>query len=389
MEHKVCIRECYRYDPGLVYNAIKKSLDDIGFSIKKGSDVLIKPNILSSETPDKAVTTHPLILDAVCKILKEHNCRISIGESRGFYREYSTEEAFKVSGLMSIAEKYNAKIVIFEKDKIRDVRNKNAFAADHLMITGHAFSHDLFINLPKLKTHSFMKFTGGVKNLFGCVPGAVKQNYHLKWKTPKEFADVLLDIHEAIKPELTIMDGIIGLEGEGPGASGTPKKTGVILSSTNTHALDIVASRLIGFDPKEVPTIEEAVNKKLINIDNIRIIGNLRVVEYKKPFTAMPALAGKIVFNSVYVFPEFIHDNCEKCGICKEVCPANAISLTPYPVLDRKKCIRCYCCHEMCPHKAIVLKRSLIINILSRIRKALLGSSSKKVKGGGRSWDQR
>ncbi len=376
MPIKVSVKECKDYDPDKVYFEIKAALSEIGYVFKPGLNVLIKPNLLSSEPPEKAVTTHPAVLDAVCRILKENKCHISVGESRGFYRDYGTQEAFKVSGLWDIAKKHNAKIIIFEKEKVREIKDDSSAVLKEMLLSDYVLTADLVINLPKLKTHSFQKYTGAVKNLYGCVPGAVKQKYHMHARKIDDFADLLLDIYLQIKPGLNIMDAIVGLEGQGPGSTGKPKATGLIIASENALALDIVASKIIGFVPKEIPVISQAIKRGLIDIDDVCATGKDFHVNYRKPLVAsIPPVVDKIVFNSVYVFPQFDKEKCVRCGICKSVCPAKAINMSPYPGLDKSRCIRCYCCHEMCPHSAIELKRSMIIRALSAMRRAVLAAT--------------
>ena len=194
-----------------------------------------------------------------------------------------------------------------------------------------------------------------VKNIFGFVAGARKAYLHSVFHSEEEFAGLLVDLYERITPQLNIIDGVIGLEGNGPGTGGTPKKTGLILASKNAVALDIVASRTIGYDPMSVMTNKIAVERKLVE-DNITVVGDNIKVEYQKPKSVRQLLPGFLVkrLSKHHVFyPHILPAKCTKCGICAGVCPQKAIANF---VVNRKKCIACYCCQEFCPDHAIDLK---------------------------------
>ena len=230
---------------------------------------------------------------------------------------------------------------------------------------------DVIITLPKLKTHIFTKFTGSTKILFGVVPGLTKPAYHLKFQDVGLFSDMLLDILAYVKPTLSIMDGVIGIEGDGPGAQGDPKKAGFILASQDSVALDVVATTLIGMNPMEVPIIKRAVERGMAtgSVNDITVLGE-RIddmkVSFKKPSgngsplnTVMSSKIMRRIFLKAAVPYPVADKKCVRCGICRQNCPAGAITITDKARMDYSKCIRCYCCHELCPHKAIRLKRLL------------------------------
>jgi len=371
---EVSVLKCSSYDNDLVYKTIKKSLELINFKFKRNSKVLIKPNMLNPYKPEEAITTHPSIVDAVCKILKENKCRIIIGDSSGFFQQGGTRRTFKVAGIEAVAKKYNAELVPFEATEIITIKDKNAVVLKEINISSVVKGVDLIINLPKLKTHTLTKYTGAVKNLFGCVPGALKQKYHLIGKNEKGFSHLLLDIYQNIKPELNIMDGIIGIEGNGPSREGKIKKTRLIIASENAVALDFVTSKIIGFKAREILTNKYAIERRLFN-GKIEVLGEKNVkVLYKKPIITrshLPSFLDNFIYIIVQVYPFLNKEKCKKCGLCATICPVDAIKISNYPVFNKKKCIACFCCHELCPSAAISLKRPKIVEVLSYIRRKL------------------
>lgn len=379
---KVSIVDCLDYEPKLVYEAIQKAISDICFKVPTGKRVLLKPNVLGQHKPSENITTHPAIVEAVVRIFKEKNCEVIIGESSGFALEGGTNRALEISGIKSVAEKYEIKLVNLEQIAVKQIQDKNAVKYKNPQISSLLFDVDLVVNLPKLKTHTLMKYTGAIKNLFGTIPGGRKQQLHAMARNESDFGNLLVDIYQNIKPGLNIMDAIIGLEGNGPGTAGISKPTGLILASASAPALDLVASEMIGFEPLSILTNKFSVERKLVNVNEIEIIGKKRKIPYKKPInapdTAMPLVGWLMKLAAMR--PYAIKKKCHKCGVCKGGCPMKAITLTPYPVIDRKKCICCYCCHENCPYNAMDLKGSQLIELARKARDLFFKPKNERAK---------
>lgn len=363
---KVSIAPCSSYDKEKVYRAVKKAVDDIGFEIKPGSNVLLKPNVLSGKRPDEAVTTHPSVVEAVCRILRENDCYITIGESSGWG---STLKNFEVCGIADVARKYNARLVSLSHENLVAKKIPGAKVLKETKISKLLFDADLMINMPKMKTHSLVKYTGAVKNLFGCIPGALKQAYHVKAPNEKKFCQLLVDIYSLVRPGLTIMDGVIGMEGNGP-SGGTLKKAGLIIAGDDCASVDYVAGKIIGIE--DVYTTRFAISRGLFNPDNLKIIGEVKKIRFRKPLVSssiVPPVIREMFFKTMTPEPYVVKEKCVKCGVCMKVCQSKAIKLGPYPIFDRRKCIHCYCCHELCPEHAIDLRRKLIIEMMSKVKK--------------------
>lgn len=373
----VSIQRCKDYELEKVKRSIKTGLDDIGGLdklLKKSDSVFLKPNLLAARAVKNAVTTNPRVVEAVIILLREFGVKkIALGDSPAID---SVHTALKASGISDICKRYDVEIVELKTHKA--VFEKKNHQMKRFVIAKELERFDKLINLPKLKTHSFTMYTGAVKNMFGCIPGKLKVGLHLKLQLPLPFSDMLLDLHNVIRPDINIMDGVIGMEGNGPG-SGIPRKMSSILVSKDALALDRVASEILTL--KKVPLFIAAHRRGLVNYDlkNIVIKGNsiedMRLKKVKLPKTTLllklPHQLVNSMRNHIFKYPVVVHENCISCGKCEEMCPAGAIKLKEssgkkVPVFDYSKCIRCYCCHEVCPAKAIELKKPLLFRLVGK-----------------------
>lgn len=351
---RVSIVKCNNYEQKNLDKAVTKAFELSGIEIPKRKKVLIKPNIVHACPENKeASTTNPKLVKSVCKILKKNNCKIFIGESSFM----NTDDAFISSGINKIVKEFNAKRVIFEQDKLVKIKNSKAKVLKEFEISKTLKETDLIINIPKLKTHQLTKFTGAVKNLYGVIPGGMKQKLHLTANNEKKFSSLLLDIYQEIKPEINIIDGVIGMEGDGP-TSGKTKKTGYILASKNAISLDIVSSKLIGYNPKKILTIKQGIKRGLGDYKyELKGLKKLPLIKFKKPIVHEESY--KKVKKFFIQRPIIVDKNkCIKCGVCASRCPAKAICMKPFPEINKKKCIRCFCCMEVCPQNALSLKNN-------------------------------
>jgi len=370
---KVAITECKDYSS--VDNAVKDCLDrlgGIGKFVKKSDKVLLKINQLSAKKPEDAVTTHPLFVAAVIKEVRGAGGDPSVGDSPAMH---SLETVAKKSGIYDICSEMNVPLVELDDPDVVENEGKRVRS---FKISKKLQNFEVIINLPKLKTHSLTGLTCAVKNLFGCIPGKIKGGYHLRFQNPHDFSEMLLDLHEVIKPNLTIVDGVIGMEGQGPGA-GDPREIGVIIAGENALAVDTVVMSIVGMRDKEVPTVFFAKKRGFPGayMNNIEVVGveiqKVRVKNFKRPKSMMnkiPPFFFKMIKKVFTAKPVVIAEKCIGCRNCKNICPNHAIEMVEnIPKFDYNKCIRCYCCHEICPEKAIPLKKGFILGILSKIIK--------------------
>ncbi len=388
----VAISRCDSYELENVSFAVKRCLSLIGkieAIVKPGMKVLLKLNLLSASLgPERAVNTHPSVIRALVDIFKEdYGCEVYIGDSCGSLRTGSTDKAFRVTQIDKIAADTGAVIVNFDKDDALDITNINAVVLKNFKIAKTVRSVDVVVNVPKLKTHGLTRYTGAIKNMFGAIPANGKKNVHLIAPKNRLMAQALVDVFEMVPPQITIMDAVIGMEGNGPNA-GDPRKVGLIIAGFDGVALDAVASTIIGFDPMKVPIIRYAHERKLgtADMNSINVSGEdiskVTVSDFVKPSSSAQDFASnyipnfllaKMFDNSCSSVSSVYEPNCTRCYECIRNCPAKAMSAPDGKVLvDEDKCIGCFCCDEVCNYKAIVMKRSFLGRVFLKMA-VLLG----------------
>ncbi len=339
--------------------------------VQPGQRVLLKVNLLMKKRPEEAVTTHPSVVEATVRLVQEAGGIPVIGDSPGGpYNKNALQSIYSRTGLLEVAERTGAEL---NQDFGQTVRSfPEGRVAKSLVITNCVTEADVIITLSKLKTHGMMTFTGAVKNLFGVIPGLLKAEYHLKMPKIMDFAGLLVDIAQYVKPALSIMDGIVGMEGNGPSA-GQPRNIGALLLSIDPFALDVVAADLIGLKPGKVPTIRVAKERGLIaSLDEIDLKGDARslwrIQDFIVPKTVsanfldmvpLPKSVRGFLLNRVRPRPVFSHDQCKGCSDCVNNCPPKALGMDDQkrPIVDLEACIRCFCCQELCPHQAVEIFR--------------------------------
>lgn len=365
----VSIEKCNSYNQKELNIALIKSLKNLNFKFKKNQKILIKPNVLGYYEPEKAITTNPLILEELCKILKKYNSKIYIGDSSGS----NTEKSLEVSGINKLS-KYG-KILNFDKESVKTF----AIQDKKINLPKIIFEVDLIINFAKMKTHTFTGVTLCSKNLYGCIPGEIKSYIHRTNQTHEKLSEILISLNKIIKPRLNFIDGIDGIEGNGPGIAGKKIHPALIIASENTFATDIIASELMGFNADDIETNRLSGIKKR----DIRVIGENNVrINFEKPSSYARPIFRTI--NNLFPKPRITFDKelCEKCHICEKHCPVKTITLETkdgFPICEQenfapqnysgwykkknsklfiphKNCILCFCCIEMCLHKAVLLK---------------------------------
>ncbi len=369
---KVSLAKCPSYDYGEVRVGVERALSQLGglgSFVGSGQKVLLKANMLGSFAEEKAVCTNPMIVRVVAEMCRELGAEVFVGDSPAFD---TPEDVFRVSGIGAACEEAGAKAIGLG-DPV-ELQTKNAFASNKLWFSKRLGDFDAIINLPKLKTHVFAQYTGAVKNCFGYVPKAIKSDYHLRFPGPKRFSRMLLDVYTAFPPKLTVMDAVVGMDGDGPSA-GNPKQIGAILASGDGLALDAAACRLVGIEPREISVLSEAGKLGLLDFGGVDVVGEpLDEIEVRDFVQArgsveklgfLANIAGGL-FDSK---PVLEREKCVSCGKCYGICPAAAISFDKKrPEFDYKACIRCFCCHEVCPEKAIVRRKSFGLRVYNRLR---------------------
>ena len=375
---KVVLLKTGSYERKLMRIQVERMFSEFGGAelfFKSGENVVIKPNLLFGRPADSHVTTHPELVFAVGSILKDIGCKITIGDSPGFGSAVSVA---KKCGIDAVANEIGAKIINFEQSvEVKPDAPDRIFKK--FEIARDIYEADKVINLPKMKSHAQMLLTMAVKNIFGTVVGIRKPEWHFKAGLDADFfARMIVELNLLVAPDFTIMDGIFGMEGNGP-ANGTIREFDVLIGGVNCVAIDTAASALLKITPDQFFTGRAAKKMGIAGskIEDIEIIGDrlsdFDIQNFKLPRNIMASdwrmfgFVKKILKSFFNSAPDYHRNLCKMCKICAEICPARAITVSENQNtglnFDLKKCIRCYCCQEMCPHAAITVKKSAAENI--------------------------
>jgi uncharacterized protein (DUF362 family)/Pyruvate/2-oxoacid:ferredoxin oxidoreductase delta subunit len=378
---KVALVKCVSYDRVEVLAAVRTGLDLLGgvsTFIKPGDKIVLKPNVLIGTSPNNGVTTHTSVFRAAAFLLKEAGAVVSYGDSPAFGK---CEPNIRRAGLKQVGDELGLEIADFDSGK--SVSYKNALLVKKFVIANGVLDSDGLVSLPRLKTHGFMLFTGAVKNQFGCIPGLLKSQYHVKLPDPYDFATMLVDLNTLIRPRLYIMDGITAMEGNGP-RSGKLKQLNVLLFSSDPIALDATACRIINLNPVIVLTSQpgEAAKLGTYRVENIELVGGdidsffdpSFEVNRMPPVHSSGGRFSTFIKNRITQRPVIDQARCDLCGICVKMCPVRPKAVDWYkgdrsqpPRHNYDRCIRCYCCQETCPDGAILINTPLLGRLSSRI----------------------
>jgi len=324
----------------------------------KGKRVVLKPNILGPYPPEKGITTHPSIINALVKSLKKRGAICQVGDNPGLNGYAANERCARISGIFHAAD---GCYVNFAQEAVQiSVKSR---LLDRLVVSRAVLDADLVVNVPKFKTHVQTKITGAVKNMFGILVGAEKARVHLSAPRPRDFSEALVDIYQVRIPDLTIMDAVVAMEGNGPSGKDL-RFVGKVLASRNGLSVDGLMAAMMGLAPKSVDYLEIAGRRNLGEIDPERMAiqgdwSPLKKFRLPLPFISRGWLGAAV--NKLYYRPlvkprlRVQRKLCTQCGICVHHCPAQALSMEDFPRVDEKKCISCYCCYELCPSQAIEL----------------------------------
>ncbi len=378
---RVSIVRCSSYDRAEVKEAVARAVELVGGAacfLPETGGVLLKPNLLAPLARERRITTDPEVVRAVAELFREAGAEsISVGDSPA------------VGGARMVMRRAGYNDVLPEwVERVNFSEGRAHPTASHkdLQLAAAALDAGALVNLPKLKTHSYMGLTLAVKNLFGAVLGARKAQWHLRaGENRKLFARLLVEICYALRPALSVVDGIIGMDGRGP-SNGRPRELGVIVAGDDPAAVDAVICRIVGFRPEHVPVMEEAarLGAGQTDLDNAEILGeridDVAVRDFERATVpegslgiSLPPFLAPLFKGALTSRPEIRAEACKLCANCAEICPPGAIEMDAAagrkPEIDRAKCIRCFCCGEVCPHDAVDLRPGWLLRLASFFRR--------------------
>jgi len=372
MKTSVSIRKIETYDLAAVKAAVSDFLaQDSPARLANARTVLIKPNLVGPFAPEQAVTTHPIVLEAVITCLLDKGKEVWMGDSPG--GTANLKQVWNTCGLTDLANRYPIKLVNFASFGVQEMQADDIT----LQVSKVIWEADAVLSVSKYKTHSLMAYSGAVKNLYGLIPGLVKSTYHRQYPETGGFAHLLAMLHKSVKHRIAyhIMDGIVGMDGAGPSA-GNPRNFGLLFGSASAAALDYIGSSLMGFKLQQVPYLTEILHDdgilpsaieipisfqgfKLPQVDRNTVGFRSQAIRYVPGFV-------KYGFRKLFDFYPVIMPECKACLICVQSCPMQTIRVMPdkKPHIMVDNCIRCMCCHEMCPHHAITVHKTWLANLL-------------------------
>ncbi|TAN61903.1 DUF362 domain-containing protein [bacterium] len=376
MKKKVAIQKCGSYAEDEVYRKVKELVALIGGMerfVKRGERILVKPNLLAAHSAEAAATTHPVVVKVIIRLVKEAGAFPTVGDSPGLG---TAKKVAEKCGVLEACVSTGTELIDLKDAVVRE--NSSGGVFKRLEVSGEALGFDGIISVPKLKTHVQMYLTLGVKNIFGCVPGKRKPQWHLAAGTDTlAFAGMILDLYLFIKPRLTIMDAVVAMEGNGP-ASGEPKHLGLLFASEDAIAMDAVAAETLSARAEDLPILAVAAGQgiKTANVHCVDVVGEMicdvKVRGFKFPplisanFAAkLPDFLDRRVRKALTARPRIHHDKCTLCSVCVDTCPPGIMGKARRIEINYDKCIRCYCCQEICPQGAITVKEGWLKKIIS------------------------
>ncbi len=363
----VSVSKCESYDIDVLGDTIDRLLDPLGgldAFIKPGQKVLIKPNLLSAKNPDRAITTHPNLVQFVAEKVRRAGAIPIIGDSPGGAIR-GVKRVWENTGMKEMATRAELELVSFETSGMEEVvSGKYRFFISKVVLEA-----DVVISLAKLKTHTLTLLTGGVKNMFGVIPGFRKSELHKIFPKPAEFARMLVELYRIVTPALTIVDGILAMEGNGP-SSGKPHRLGVLAAGTDAVAIDAVLADMIGFKEGQIDTTRIADNLGTGNgsLENITVTGDgtgIKPDDFLLPsnrgLRMIPGFVARMIAPLVWLKLDIARDRCTGCELCMRSCPVQTIKKEDDGLMVvQSGCIQCMCCHELCPDDAIDIKFSFL-----------------------------
>ena len=335
--------------------------------VMPGDRVLLKPNMLEGVPPKKAVTTHPEIMRALIRMVQEAGAVAVVGDSPGVS---STLKAAGKCGILAVCRSEGADLEAF--DETVEIAHPQGRVVKKFTLAKQLTAVDKVISVAKMKTHTFMGITGATKNLFGFIVGMQKAQFHLRLQARQEFAGMLIDLAGAVRPVLSIVDGITGMEGNGP-RNGKPLHAGVLLAGADCLAVDMTMAQMMGFRPEDIPLLALALERGVApSLAAIERVGSARDTRHAflppRTLTSLedrvPRWAARLGRSQLTARPDTA-SNCISCGRCVNHCPPQAMELTDGRVtIDYERCIRCYCCQELCPANAVMLSEGKLLKML-------------------------
>jgi uncharacterized protein (DUF362 family)/Pyruvate/2-oxoacid:ferredoxin oxidoreductase delta subunit len=375
----VHLAACPTYDPAAVSAAVAECLEAAASAdlIRPGARVLLKPNVINSMPPERAVCTHPEVVRAAAEWVLGKGGLVTVGDQPGYALTDDVEPCFRNTGMIAACRDLPVEFRLLAKSGYESVPLAQHHRLPEIQFARDVLDADVVINLPKAKTHSQTLFTGAVKNMFGAVAPRQRLEIHLLGRY-WALSEAIADCYSARVPNLHLMDAVVGMEGMGP-TQGTPVELGFLAVSTDGVALDALTQDLLGFRPDQVATTVAAASLGLgeAGLRRIAVTGagpaQLRCPIRQAPVSwgGLPAPLIRAFGSLVKARPKVHRELCRACGACAGICPREAIVVGNHAVISYERCVECFCCLEACPYDAIGVKRSALYQAVWTIKRRI------------------
>lgn len=354
---KVYLDRCESYEE--VEPVLERIWEELGADeIVRGKRVLLKVNLTKAGPPEWAVCTHPDFAAAVARLVRRSGGDPFLGDSCSIYG--FTRETMDLAGYKEVATRDSIPCTPLDSGQVRPV-SVNGRRIQETYMSEHVLDADVIISVPKLKPHDFVGFTCAVKNMYGALPGALKPYQHYRNPGYVDFLNVILDVYATAEPALTLVDGILAMEGQGP-TNGTPKHLGLVAGSLDCVAADAVLADRVGLPPVKLLSIAAERGLGVNDLDSINVIGPTKEqwplsLQPARPSPAKIGLLGKIKYGIRYygVRPAINTDRKDLIEEVAALCPTEAIKTDGTPRIEAT-CVKCMTCIESCRDNAITLK---------------------------------
>lgn len=384
MDERVFFAAAPDYSPAAVEAAVEQLLGQLPAAalLAPGKKVLLKPNLLSGTAPEKAVTTHPAVVAAVIRAAKRRGvaaCDITVADSPGGpHASGLVKAAWKASGIAAVCA---AEGVNLYTGTASGEAPKAQGAKRRFTLLEPVLAADVIVDLPKLKTHMMTGLTAATKNLFGCIPGLQKAEWHMRCPQKDAFGEMLVDLLLTVKPAFAVLDAVVAHEGNGP-SGGSPRPLGFLAAAQDPLSMDLAMCAVIGVEPERVPYLAAAQRRGLCPAafdpalaagetglfapaENFCLPDSWRRMNFSDSAPRAVRWAVPTVEKWVAPRPKIAPARCIGCGRCAEICPQHTIALKDKKAhIKPQNCIRCFCCHEVCPVQAIDTKRFFLFKKL-------------------------
>ena len=342
--------------------------------VSPGERIAVKVNLLRAAEPGQAVTTHPETLRCVLRGLRSAGARPFVADSPGGPNPpMKVARVWRLSGLDEVCRQ--------EQVELRDVEDEAVALPSpsgrlfrSFPVSRSFTDADGIVQVGVLKTHQLMRLTGGVKLTFGCIPGLTKPTLHVRLPERADFAEMLLDLHLALAPRFTIIDGIVAMQGQGPGG-GDPVELDSLFAASDAVALDAALAVRTAHRLESVHTLAAAAGRGLIDLGRpFELAGDPLIaatgfVPARRDLAdRIPHVAWRVGRRILTARPRVvIPDACIQCGECERICAAGACDVGDLPRFSDDTCVRCYACVEVCPERAIDALNPPLVRMVQRL----------------------